>query len=238
MKCQRLSPLSLSARPRPIRPSDGRYPTPSLYLVVHRSGRKSFAVRTRSAGKPLKVTLKTLDLAAARAEAARLVEHARHGRDPRVERARQEAETVRAVCELWLAKDQADNRTYATVKRGMERDVLPFSGNMPITAVRKRDVITVIDRIAERSPAHANLILAYMKRFFTWAAHRDLIDASPGQYVERPAPIRSRDRVLTEAELKTIWRLLRATTITTISSAFSRSRGSAGRKSAECGGAS
>jgi integrase len=185
---------------------------PGLYFVHQPSGRWSFAVRTRVAGKPVKITLKTLELVEAREEARAVVEQARRGKDPRLERARQQAEagrseleTVRAVCGEWLIRDQASNRTAMEVCAIMTREVLPHIGDLPIAAVRKRDIIRLVDIVAERAPVRANRVLSWTKRLFNWAAMRDLIDANPAQYVEKPTNERSRERVLSDAELVAIW---------------------------------
>jgi integrase len=185
---------------------------PGLYFVHQPSGRWSFAVRTRVAGKPAKITLKALELVEAREEARAVVELARRGKDPRLERARQQAEstrseleTVHAICAEWLLKDQATNRTANEVRAIMTREVLPHIGNLPIAAVRKSDIIRLIDIVAERAPVRANRVLSWTRRLFNWAAMRDLIDSSPAQYVEKRTAERSRERVLTDAELVAIW---------------------------------
>ena len=135
------------------------------------------------------------------------------GRDPRVEalrhseeRRRAEAETVHAVCQLWLAKDQAGNRTVDEVRRIMDREVLPRLGNLPIREVRKGDIIRMVDEIAERAPIRANRVLAWIRRLFRWAAGRDLVDLDPTQFVGKPAREVRRDRVLDDAELAEVWR--------------------------------
>jgi integrase len=185
---------------------------PGLYLIIQPSGRKSWAVRIRIAGKPAKITLKALDLVKARDEARGVVEMARQGKDARRERERQLAEaaraeldTVAAVCEDWLTKDQASNRTAAEVRAIMTREVLPHIGKLPIAAIRKRDIIRLVDIVAERAPVRANRVLAWTKRLFNWAAMRDLIETNPAQYVERPTDEQSRERVLSDAELVAIW---------------------------------
>ena len=110
------------------------------------------------------------------------------------------------MCHDWLRRDQADNRDVATVKRIMAREVLPFIGEMQIEAVRKRDLIAVIDRVADRAPIRANRVLAHTKRLFRWAAARDLIEVNPAANIEKPSAERARDRVLSDAELVAVWR--------------------------------
>ena len=52
----------------------------------------------------------------------------------------------------------------------------------------------------------ANRTLAYVHRFFNWAARRDLIEANPAQFVEKPGAEVRRDRVLDDGELVEVWR--------------------------------
>ena len=71
-----------------------------LYLVVQPSGKRSFAVRTRLAGKPIKVTLGqvgTIDLADARRRAGEALQAALKGEDPRIEGATPRTTTVADV---------------------------------------------------------------------------------------------------------------------------------------------
>jgi len=188
---------------------------PGLYLVIQPSGVRSFAVRTRVAGKPIKITLgptKIIELAKAREMARAKLEAVHRGIDPR--QAEREAiraaevaaqRTVAAACEDWLRRDQADNRDVATVRRIMSREVLPHIGNIQIEAVRKADLIAVIDRVVDRAPVRANRVLAHTKRLFRWAAARDLIEVNPAANIEKPTDERARDRVLSDAELVQVW---------------------------------
>lgn len=184
---------------------------PGLYLVVQPSGARSFAVRTRIADKPVKLTLgpwPAIDLAKARELARAKLQAVASGVDPRAaEREAKEAEsrTVAAVCKDWLRRDQADNRDVDEVRRIMDREVLPYVGKLQIEDVRKRDLIAVIDRVADRAPVRANRVLAHTKRLFRWAAGRDLIENSPAATIEKPTAEKARDRVLSGGELVEIW---------------------------------
>jgi integrase len=74
-----------------------------------------------------------------------------------------------------------------------------------IQEVSKRDVITLLDGIADRAPIMANRTLAHIRKLFNWAVARDIIAASPCAGVEPPASENSRDRVLTDDELRLVW---------------------------------
>ncbi len=185
---------------------------PGLYLVIQPSGSRSFAVRTRIDGKPVKLSIgkwPAMELAKARELARAKLGKVHDGVDPRQEKrklAEAAKHTVSAVAEEWLKRDQAGNRDVAKVRRIIENEVLPHIGDKQIGEVRKRDLLEVIDRVADRAPVRANRVLAHVKRLFNWAAGRDLIETSPAQHIERPAPEKARDRVLGDAELIEIWR--------------------------------
>nr|WP_159709809.1 tyrosine-type recombinase/integrase [Geminicoccus flavidas] len=89
----------------------------------------------------------------------------------------------------------------------LDRNVMPLWRNRPLSDIRKRDVIAIMDAMTDRGvPVQANRVLAYLKRFFRWAAGRDLVETNPAQFVEKPAPETQRERVLDDAELVEVWR--------------------------------
>jgi len=53
---------------------------------------------------------------------------------------------------------------------------------------------------------HANRFLAAVRRMFSWACERDLLEASPCFGVKAPSPEVSRDRVLSDDELRLVIR--------------------------------
>lgn len=193
-------------------------------LLVTETGAKSFLVKYRAgrgrAAPTRRVTIGrygapwTVDQA--RTEAKRILAEAAHGRDPAAERANRrravdEAELVAGVVEEWLKRDQADNRSRAEVERIMRREVIPALGKRPIKDIHKRDILALVEGIADRgAPIMANRTLAHTKRLFKWAAGRDLIETDPAAHVEKPAPDAKRDRVLDDGELIAVWRAAEA----------------------------
>jgi integrase len=64
----------------------------------------------------------------------------------------------------------------------------------------------LLDKIVDRgAPIVANRTLAALRRMCGWAVERGLIDASPCEKVRAPAAENSRDRILSDAEIKTTW---------------------------------
>jgi integrase len=67
-------------------------------------------------------------------------------------------------------------------------------------------VIALLDAIVDKgTPIAANRTLAAITKFFNWSLDRSIIETSPCIRVARPSEEKSRDRVLTDDELRLIW---------------------------------
>jgi integrase len=76
-----------------------------------------------------------------------------------------------------------------------------------IQSVTKRDVLYLLDSIVERgSPISANNTLAALKSMFRWCVKRDILTASPCEYVDAPSPQPSVKRDLSGIEIVALWR--------------------------------
>jgi integrase len=206
------------------------YPDPGcagLYLIVQPSGVKSWALRYRFGGTPKKLTLGSasdaagaLTLASARKAAADARSKIEHGTDPAEERHKAKAEAARraalhatdsveALAEQFLAlyaKPRTRPRTYQQTVDVLQRLTLPAWHGRSVHAIRRRDIIALIDDIAvNRGPPMAGKSLAVLGKLFTWLVARDVITVSPCQGVERPASNPPRDRVLDDSEIAALW---------------------------------
>ncbi|MGH9550559.1 MAG: tyrosine-type recombinase/integrase, partial [Terriglobales bacterium] len=190
-----------------------------LYLVVQPSGAKSWAVRYRYRGRPRKLTLGSypgITLAGARDLARRALITVGEGRDPceekhearRLAHARSQDRFAEIVADFIERHAKANNResSWRETERLMNRDVIPLWRNRPIQDIARRDVVQLLDRIQDRgSPIMANRVLAAVRRMFVWCVDRGIIDASPCAGLRPPAIERSRDRVLSDDELRSVW---------------------------------
>ena len=195
---------------------------PASTSSVQPTGARSWAVRYRHATKPRKLTLgpfPALDLSTARARAREALQDVARGGDPASAKREQrraardetpDRDTVAAVVERFLARHTRPNnkkRTVQEVERTFRKHVLPAWRDRPIQDIGRRDVITLLDGIVDRgTPVAANRVLAHVRKLFNWALDRSIIEASPCVRIQAPTAEKSRDRVLSDDELRLIWK--------------------------------
>lgn len=182
----------------------------SLYVVIHPSGKRAWCVRYRVLGVPRKLTFdEGLTLAQARANALLALEQLAAGQDPaEVQKVGAQAEptSTKAVVEEWLKREVSQTRTKAEVTRIMNKEVLTHWKFKAVRDITRPDVLRLLDAIVDRkAPVLANRVLSILKRFFGWTLERGYIEASPVAGITPPSKEKSRDRVLSEDELRAIW---------------------------------
>ncbi len=194
--------------------------TGGLYLVVQPSGLKSWAYRYRSPvdGRPRKLTIgpyPAFGLADAREEAAKAARSVKRGVDPadarRADRAKA-ADTSDMVDRLlndFIARHvEAKLRPSSAgeAKRLIGTIVRPAWGARKVQSLTRRDVVALLDEIVDRgAPVTANRVLALVRKFGNWCVERSVLDVSPASGVKAPSEEVSRDRVLTDDEIRWLW---------------------------------
>ncbi|MBA3517812.1 MAG: integrase arm-type DNA-binding domain-containing protein, partial [Rhizobiales bacterium] len=188
-----------------------------LYLVVYPSGKKGWAVRYRHAGKPRKLTLEpypVLELAAARQKARDALLEVAKGLDPAAEkkaakltsRDDHDRDLFKSVTADFLKRHASKNRTAGETERLLDREVMAAWGDKRVQDIAKRDVIDLLDKIVDRGRGvTANRTLAAIRRLFNWCIERDILKISPCAGVKPPAAETSRDRVLSDDEIRWLW---------------------------------
>src|SRR5436309_2084679 len=117
------------------------------------------------------------------------------------------ADSFAAVADEWLKRDQARNRSHGEVKRVLERDVKPQWEGQLIGSIGRRDVLDLIDGIADRGAlTYARRVHAHLHRLFRWSVGRGIIDNNPVADLPKPGVVVKRDRVLNDAELAVAWK--------------------------------
>ena len=175
-----------------------------MYWLDNKARRMTLGVYGQGPGQ--------LTLAAARVKYAEAKKAVSEGRDPAAEsvtkrKAIREAESVGDLIDLYLEKwARPRKRSAAEDERILHKEVIPAWGNRKAREIKRRDIITLLDRIVDRgAPIQANRTLACVRRMFNWAIERDLLDASPCIRIKAPSPENRRDRALGDDELATFW---------------------------------
>jgi integrase len=148
-------------------------------------------------------------LAEARKRATDALRLASDGTDPRHQR--EEATRKRDVL---MSDAIADYLAWSEVNNGagtardkaslFNNHVLRKLGAKPIVSVSRKDISTILDKLGDR-PARRRTAYAYIRHFFQWAAERELVDQNPCLVVRTPKAVPSRERVLTDEEIRMLW---------------------------------
>ncbi|HEY2531125.1 MAG TPA: site-specific integrase [Xanthobacteraceae bacterium] len=194
---------------RTLKPRAARYEHADgggLYIVVQPSGKKSYAIRYRFAGRTRKLTLSgALTLAAARKIAADTLYEVELGNDPA--RRRATTPSLQDVCEEFFRRDGAKLRSRSKWQRTLNRLLFPELGGKPVDKIGRAEIVSLLDRIEDSNGAvTADLVLACLRRVLNWHATRSDSFRSPIVRGMSRAGKRSRDRTLSDAELRTVWK--------------------------------
>jgi len=206
-----------------IKPTDKRQEIPDsltvgLYFVVQPTGRKGWQVRYRTPTVQRRMTLGAYPLiglkeARTRARDALLAAH--DGADPAAEaKATKEKradlndrDKVSRLLKQFRKRHLAGLKSGDEAYRFLERFVLPAWGDRDIHTITKRDLIDLLDEIADSGRmTTANRVLAHTRKFLNWCVERDVLGASPAAGVKPPAKEKNRDRVLSDDEIRWFWK--------------------------------
>jgi len=182
---------------------------------VSTAGRKTFVFMYRHEGRPRMMTIgpyPKFTLSEARTKAIQAKEEVSKGNDPGaswVEKKLNErkAPTVVGLVEEYLEKwAKPRKKTWQEDQRILHKEVIPVWGRKKAKVIKKRDVVLLLDSIVDRgSPISANKALEIIRKMFDFAVSRSILDFSPCGGVEKPAPTKTRDRILEDSEIKKFW---------------------------------
>jgi integrase len=200
--------------------------TPSLAIRVTPKGTRSWTLRYRTnEGVQRRYTIgpyPAVSLVSAREQALAVLTEVAAGGDPA--KAKKVAKQTATAARLHTIGDLAE-RYFDDAAKGRHRPkgkpkrpstlkmdryyydrlVAPAFGSFPIAEPRRADIQTFINRIAdENSPSSANQCRNVLRQMFTYAVFLELIPANPCTFVDGPS-FTTRERVLTDEELRIIW---------------------------------
>lgn len=184
-------------------------------LRVSSGGTKSYVVQYRMGGRGFPVQRFTIGkhgspwtALAARDEAKRLLSLVGLGQDPK------EAEQEREHQQLHNRFDQfADQfldlygkrewaaRNYDNQKGYLDRWIIPVLGKKAIGSIKRKDIISVLDRVPSDKPSLPRNLFVLMRRMFSWAVERGELEQSPLRGMKAPKAPAERHHILAHDEL-------------------------------------
>ena len=193
---------------------------PSFGLRVSHAGTRAWIVMTRVNGRLRRFTIgryPAMPLEAARKVARTALERAQVGRDhsdvvkeERARRARSRGNSFAARAEEFLdvyvrgrGLRPSTRREYRRILQGPDTAHLAMK---PVDHITKDDIVGVLGKMEKRgSKGAAERSLAYLRKFFGWCADQGVIDLPPTARVRVIRPNKTRDRVLSDKEIASVW---------------------------------
>jgi integrase len=196
-------------------------------------GRRTWVLFYRYRGEQRRLSLEppypALSLAEARKRAGDALALVSQGIDPAVAKAKSKEPVAKpdsfaTVVETYLTrglekKDRAPRYVVET-RRNFTNHVLPRWGSKPLAEIVRKDVIAMLEDIAENGtdrktdgktvhaaggPIAANRVLAAVRALFNWSIRRGLVEVNPCALVDLPGNETPRERTLTAGEMKELW---------------------------------
>jgi integrase len=118
--------------------------------------------------------------------------------------------TVAKLIEEYIDKHaKVNKRSWEYDEWLLNQKVVPVWGRRKAQDIRKRDVILLLESLVEnKTPAMSNQALKIIRKMFAFAVERDILQTTPFVGVKALAPNVTRERTLTESEIKTLWEAL------------------------------
>jgi integrase len=142
-------------------------------------------------------------------EARALRQRVDRGQDPLADRRTAEAaaaDTLKTICEEYLAREGKRLRTAWQRRALLERLVYPALGGRQIDAIGRIEITRLLDRIEDENGARtADMTLAVIRKIMNWHAARSDEFRSPiVRGMARHGSV-SRERILADDELRRVW---------------------------------
>jgi integrase len=172
------------------------------------NGERAYVIGFRLNGRSRLLTLGKVEgmtLAGARKAARAALDKAGAGEDPLAAKKRAGANTVATLADDFIRSPEVQRlKTRADYERTVKREIVPAFGTMKPAELGRTELRAWADAIHKRAPYAANAALAVVRRMLRWAVEHDRLETLP-VFPKPPEPPKSRERVLTEDELRAAW---------------------------------
>ena len=188
---------------------------PGFGLRLRAQGSRTFVFQYKIGTRQRRMALGTataVTMGDARKTAEKLYERVRLGEDPAADKAearRQAGESFKSYVDQYLdaLRERYRSRSFKEIERHLLKHAKPLHG-MQLARITRRDVAAVIVSVTNAAGGPtANRVRASVSTFFTWTMARGFAENNPVIGTEKNEE-KSRDRVLTPAELRLIWNAL------------------------------
>lgn len=118
-----------------------------------------------------------------------------------------QAMKLKDAVDLYIKRNSKPGRYWSDLEQMFANFLVPQLGDRTSVAeITKQDIRKLIDaRLDAGQQASARVFFAALNPFFKWCVGRDMIASSPMQDMSPPSKVASRDRVLTDDEIKSFW---------------------------------
>jgi integrase len=157
-----------------------------------------------------------LELRDARKEAKAILGAVAKGGDPLADKRKAAAAggtALKAVAEDYMAREAAKIRTMDQRRDAFERLVFPKLGTRQIDDIKRSEIVKLLDDVEkDHGPHMSQAVLSFLSRLFNWHAARNDDFLSPLRHGMGRTKLTeySRDRVLSDDELRAVWRAAEA----------------------------
>lgn len=192
----------------------------TLIVRVGATGLRTFAFRYYFDGRVRILTIGTYPLKSlrqARNEADDAMRKVRGGLDPASDtvlfnKVALASVTFRGLANAYIEQHALRKKKLSSIKtdRGMlKKHLLPAFGAHKASAITRQHVRNLLDKIVTRpAPIQANRVLALLRKIYNFGMVHDYVSHNPCDRLPAPSLENKRDRVLSEAEIRSLLSIL------------------------------
>jgi integrase len=117
-------------------------------------------------------------------------------------------DTARKLATVWtfeVREGTPRKRTWKVDRHLLDAEIPKSWRQRSASEITRRELHALFDAKARTAPIQANRIRAILRKLFAFAVEREIVPSNPVRDTPKPGPVRQRDRVLTEDEIREFW---------------------------------